>query len=495
LSRGLYPIITKEHTAEPCMLFSSITFIVCFLPVVLLLYYYCPAVKTRNNLLLLASLIFYAWGEPVYVILMLFSIMINYRTGTLLGKTKYANSTRRCILAMGILINLFLLFYFKYFVFSERIINKILRISNHPQFQLTLLNIALPLGISFYTFQSISYLADVYKNPALIQKNIVNLGLYISFFPQLIAGPIVRYHDINEQIKERSHSINSFVSGIERFIIGLSKKVLIANVMAIEADRILGLSPDSVPFYYLIFGIICYTFQIYYDFSGYSDMAIGLGKMFGFTILENFNYPYVSKTITEFWRRWHISLSNWFRDYLYIPLGGNRKGKIRTIINLFIVFFTTGLWHGAAGNFVIWGLGHGLLLFVEKLFGNKIGSTIKNKRLKNILGHLYTMVFVIVLWAFFRLGTKESLNFLEKVFTLNHGDENTILYVKSMIDVQFMVYFVAAMLFSFPWDKKSIIVRRLNFTPLRYGALIALLILSISSLASNSYNPFIYFRF
>jgi alginate O-acetyltransferase complex protein AlgI len=291
---------------------------------------------------------------------MLFSIAINYRIGILLGDVKI---NRRGVLAVGILINISLLFYFKYFIFFERVINKIFRVIDYPQFQLPLLNIALPIGISFYTFQSISYLVDVYKNPVLIQKNILDLGLYISFFPQLIAGPIVRYHDINEQIKERSHSINLFVSGIERFIIGLSKKVLIANTMAMTADRIFVLPSNSVPYYYLFLGIICYTFHIYYDFSGYSDMAIGLGRMFGFNILENFNYPYISKTITEFWRRWHISLSSWFKDYLYIPLGGNRKGRKRTTINLFIVFFTTGLWHGAEINFVLWGLGHGLLLF------------------------------------------------------------------------------------------------------------------------------------
>jgi alginate O-acetyltransferase complex protein AlgI len=477
------------------MLFSSITFIICFLPIVLLIYYYCPTVKEKNNLLLLASLIFYAWGEPKYILVMLFSILVNYRTGILIGETKYSNTSRRCILAIGILVNISLLFYFKYFVFSERILNKIFRIIAYLQFQLPLLNIALPIGISFYTFQSISYLVDVYKSPALVQKNILNLGLYISFFPQLIAGPIVRYHDINEQIKERGHSVSLFASGIERFIIGLSKKVLIANVMAIAADRILDLPANSVPFYYLILGIICYTFQIYYDFSGYSDMAIGLGKMFGFNIPENFNYPYVSKTITEFWRRWHISLSSWFRDYLYIPLGGNRKGKKRRTINLFIVFFTTGLWHGAEINFVFWGLGHRLLFFAEKVFGKRIGSIIRNNNLKNVLGHLYTMVSVVILWVFFRLDTRGSLNFLKELLTLNQGSENAVLFIDSMIDAHFIVCFAAAIIFAFPFWRKTAILHQLNFIYIRYCALILLLILSICSLASNSYNPFIYFRF
>jgi alginate O-acetyltransferase complex protein AlgI len=423
---------------------------------------------------------------------MLFSIAVNYRAGILLGSTKI---NKRAVLAAGILVNISLLFYFKYFVFSERVINRILRIIDYPQFQLPFLNIALPIGISFYTFQSISYLVDAYKNPALIQNNILNLGLYISFFPQLIAGPIVRYHDINEQIKERGHSVHLFVSGIERFITGLSKKVLIANTMAVTADRIFLVPPDSVPFYHLVLGIICYTFQIYYDFSGYSDMAIGLGKMFGFNILENFDYPYISRTMTEFWRRWHISLSSWFKDYLYIPLGGNRKGGKRTTLNLFIVFFTTGLWHGAEINFVLWGLGHGLLLFFEKTFGGKVGLIIKNRWIKSILGHVYTMFSVILLWVFFRLGIKESLGFYKNIFILNRGNENIALFLDSMIDAQFVICFILAVVFVFPFYKRGEEARSVIFTGLKYCALVVLLILSICSLAANSYNPFIYFRF
>jgi alginate O-acetyltransferase complex protein AlgI len=260
--------MAKKHMERFYMLFSSITFIVCFLPIILLIYYYCPIVKARNYFLLLASLIFYAWGGPKYVFVMIFSILLNYRIGVLLDETAYPKINRRCILVIGILANILLLFYFKYFVFSERIINKLFRMTSYAQFQLPLLDIILPLGISFYTFQSISYLVDVYKNPALVQKNILNLGLYISFFPALIAGPIVRYQHINKQIEERKHSLDLFTQGIERFIIGLSKKVLIANVMAMTADRIFVLPPNSVPFYYLVLGIICYTLQIYYDFSG-----------------------------------------------------------------------------------------------------------------------------------------------------------------------------------------------------------------------------------
>jgi alginate O-acetyltransferase complex protein AlgI len=477
------------------MLFSSIPFIVCFLPLVLLAYYYCPFIQARNTLLLFASLIFYGWGEPNNVLVMLFSILINYRIGVFLGDTALSNSVRRGVLAAGVLANVLLLFYFKYFVFSEWVINEIFRMIHYPQFQLPILNIVLPLGISFYTFQSLSYLVDVYKKPSLVQKNILYLGLYISFFPQLIAGPIVRYNDINEQIKERVSSVSVFCAGIERFIIGLAKKVLIDNGMAAMADRILDLPPSLVSCYFLALGIICYALQIYYDFSGYSDMAIGLGKMFGFTIRENFNYPYSSKTIKEFWTRWHISLSAWFKDYLYIPLGGNRKGKARTVLNLFIVFFITGLWHGAAVNFVFWGLGHGLLLFNEKLFGRRIGAAIKNNLLKNMLGHLYTLFSVFLLWVFFRLGMRRSLRFVRELLTFNQGVRAISSLIQSEMTVPFIFCFIAAVVFAFPWQ------RRFNMTTLadlnlpRLGVLVALLILSICALASNSYNPFIYFRF
>jgi alginate O-acetyltransferase complex protein AlgI len=424
---------------------------------------------------------------------MLFSIAVNYRAALGIGNKNYIIQKRRILLAAGIIVNLLLLFYFKYFVFSERIINKLFRMINYPQIQLPLLNIVLPIGISFYTFQSISYLVDVYKEPSLVQKNILDLGLYISFFPQLIAGPIVRYHDINEQIKNRTSSVESFSYGIERFIIGLSKKVLIANTMAAMADMILDkTSYESISALYLVLGIVSYAFQIYYDFSGYSDMAIGLAKMFGFTILENFNYPYMSKSMTEFWRRWHISLSSWFRDYLYIPLGGNRKGKARTTLNLFIVFFSTGLWHGAAVNFVMWGLGHGILLFIEKSLKGKI--MIKNRIAGNIAGHVYVIVSIVLLWVFFRLGIRESFSFLKNIFTLNAGDNGINSFVKISVDIQYKIGLFAAFAFSFPWWRKIAVLKGINII-IRYFLLIVLLALSICMLASNAYNPFIYFRF
>ncbi|GMO21502.1 MAG: MBOAT family protein [Termitinemataceae bacterium] len=477
------------------MLFSSLTFIIAFLPLVLIVYYYCPTIKTRNYFLLIASFVFYAWGEPKYVLVMLVSILLNYRCGILLAEQVFSKSTRRFVLAAGITLNLLLLFYFKYFTFSERIINKIFRMIDCPQFQVPLLDIALPLGISFYTFQSISYLADVYKRPCMAQNNILNLGLYISFFPQLIAGPIVRWHDINLQIQERAHSTEFFSRGAGRFIVGLSKKVLIANTMAAMADEIFSFSFQSIPFYFLVLGIVCYTFQIYYDFSGYSGMAIGLGMMFGFNIPENFNYPYASKSITEFWRRWHISLSLWFKDYLYIPLGGNRKGKLRTTLNLFIVFFTTGLWHGAALNFIVWGLGHGTLLFFEKIYAHKIAKIIKNQKLRNFCGHLYMLITVILLWVFFRFGIKESLRFMHGIFSLNQGSKSVELFINAGIGRQFIISFFAAVCFAFPWWKKiSALYNHALIIP-RYAALIILLILSFCQLASGTYNPFIYFRF
>jgi alginate O-acetyltransferase complex protein AlgI len=329
----------------------------------------------------------------------------------------------------------------------------------------------------------------------MVQKNPLNLGLFISFFPQLIAGPIVRYHDINEQIRNRTHNPDLFAHGIERFITGLAKKVLIANTMAEAADTILGFAPEAVPSFYLLLAIISYSFQIYYDFSGYSDMAIGLSKMFGFEILENFNYPYISRSITEFWRRWHISLSSWFKDYLYIPLGGNRKGKTRTTINLFIVFFTTGLWHGAAFNFIFWGMGHGILLFIEKIFGPKINKHFKDSTIKSILSHVYTLSCIVLLWVFFRLGIRESFDFIKNIFLFKRGNDYTGDYINLFIGSQYYIYLFFAVIFSFPWWRKIYVFPKIILLPIRYIVLIILLVLSICTLATDAYNPFIYFRF
>lgn len=485
------------------MLFSSVTFLVLFLPIVIVLYYFSTTIKSRNIILLIVSIIFYAWGEPKYVFLMIASIMINYRIGIELGKFNFTSGIRKLILSIGVLINISLLFIFKYLGFTSTLINLIfLKTLNMDP--VPIINIVMPIGISFYTFQALSYLIDVYRKPEIVQNSLLSLGLYITFFPQLIAGPIVRYHDINLQIEQRNSSTQMFSAGVERFIIGLSKKVLLANNFAIVADTIYSLPYSSYTTYYSWIAIIAYSMQIFFDFSGYSDMAIGLGKMFGFSLLENFNYPYAAKSITDFWRRWHISLSSWFKDYIYIPLGGNRKGIIRTYLNLYIVFLLTGLWHGASINFILWGLGHGTLLFIEKK--TNFTNSIKSNILK-ILSHVYTILSVMILWVFFRNGTKDSIKIILKMFGINYSIftnkpveivDSAILY--RTVDNYFYILLFIGILFSFPWWRRIGIKIRIEkysklFGAIKYFVIVILLVLSFASLANNSYNPFIYFRF
>jgi alginate O-acetyltransferase complex protein AlgI len=482
------------------LLFSSITFILYFLPLTLLVYYCCPPITGKNGILLFFSLLFYAWGEPVYVLVMIVSIVLNYAAGLGIGKGS-SPGKRRLFLVIGVTLNLLVLFLFKYLGFFMGMINTVLSLSAaHVAHVPELHNpgLVMPIGISFYTFQAISYLADVYKNPAMARKNPLNVGLYISFFPQLIAGPIVRYHDINEQIVRRNHGIENFSRGIERFITGLAKKALLANVFGELADGVFDMPLDSLPSFYLCLALLAYALQIYYDFSGYSDMAVGLGLLFGFSLPENFNYPYASRSVTEFWRRWHISLSTWFRDYLYIPLGGNRNGQARTVRNLFIVFLITGLWHGAAWNFVFWGLGHGIFLFVERTLGKKIGRRIKDGPFKSILSHGYTVCAVVALWIFFRLGLGDGLSFIRGLFRgispagSSAGTSADYITLGMLADLRFYVYFAAGILCAFPWWKKL----PFSMHPvLRKGLLLCLLVLAISSLASDAYTPFIYFRF
>ena len=330
------------------MVFSSLTFLLLFLPITLFFYFIIPKTKTnlRNIVLLIVSLIFYAWGEPIYILLMMFSIIINYFLGLILDKS----NKRKLWLIISIFFNIGLLFFFKYTDFFLSNLNNLFNI------EIPLLNLTLPIGISFYTFQILSYVIDVYRKEVQVQKNILKLATYITLFPQLIAGPIVRYITICDELNKRDESIKNFASGLRRFILGLGKKVIIANNVAILADAVFNNSPNGVGSLIIWLGAIAYTIQIYFDFSGYSDMAIGLGKMFGFNFLENFNYPYIAKSITDFWRRWHISLSSFFRDYLYIPLGGNRCSKIKWFRNIFIVWFLTGLWHGASWNYIVWGV-------------------------------------------------------------------------------------------------------------------------------------------
>ncbi len=392
------------------MLFSSMVFLWCFLPVVLIGYYLLDK-RWRNLFLLLTSLIFYAWGEPRYIVLMLCSILINYGGGITVGNPSADSMRKKCCLALNILGNLALLGYFKYANFFVDSLNDVF-----PGVIADFGKIALPIGISFYTFQGMSYVIDVYRGDVKPQKNVLNIALYVSFFPQLVAGPIVKYHDVAEQIVSREHSVQKMAYGIRRFLFGLAKKVLIANTAAMTADEIFALDASSLSPSAAWLGILCYTLQIYYDFSGYSDMAIGLGKMFGFTFLENFNYPYISKSIQDFWRRWHISLSTWFKEYLYIPLGGNRMGSRRTYLNLLIVFAVTGIWHGAAWAFLVWGLYHGFFLLLERAGLKKL----LERRFMTPFAHCYTILVFMVGWVFFRCDTLAlGASYLKAMFVPN----------------------------------------------------------------------------
>ncbi len=463
------------------MIFSSITFLFYFLPIVMAIYYIVPK-KMKNIVLLISSLIFYAYGEPKYVFLMIFSIIATYIFGLLINKyrnTKYA----KMILFSSIFINLGLLIYFKYFDFIIQNIN--LWLSSN----IDLLNVLLPIGISFYTFQTISYLIDVYKNEVDVQKNFFNLALYISLFPQLIAGPIVRYKDIQEQLENRNYTIEKFAIGIRRFVIGLGKKVLIANLLG-ELINIFAISTDkSVIFYWLY--AISGMLQIYFDFSGYSDMAIGLGSMLGFKFPENFNYPYIAKSITDFWRRWHISLSSWFRDYIYIPLGGNRVSSIKNIRNILIVWLLTGLWHGAAWNFIIWGLYFGILLIIEKKFLLKY-----IEKLPNIIRILYTNFIVMISFIIFNgNGINQILENVKGLFGIGNipfTSTESIYYLKSYFVVILIGILGSTPIFKEKLNKEKI---RKFINVLEPLVLMAIFIISTSYIIDGSFNPFLYFRF
>ena len=463
------------------MVFSSLIFLWLFLPIVLGVYFLAQD-KYRNLLLLIASLFFYAWGEPIYILVMVFSILANYICGRFIisenGKNKLA-------LVIGIIVNLSLLGVFKYSGFVIENINALtgLNIAIKP--------LSLPIGISFYTFQSISYLVDIYRGVCEPQKNIIKMGLFISFFPQLIAGPILKYYDIAAQIDHRQVTLAGANEGATRFIIGLAKKVVIANIMAKTADEIFALNIADISTPEAWIGIIAYTFQIYFDFSGYSDMAIGLGKMFGFKINENFNYPYIASSIKDFWRRWHISLSTWFKEYLYIPLGGNREGKLKTYRNLLIVFFMTGLWHGASWNFVVWGMWHGLFIVLEKII--PIEKFLRWRPVQMV----YTMMIVICGWVFFRADNlSHAISYLKKMFVPYKMDENLsfwtrefqIALVLSIVCCGIISALYQRIPYGQIWKQKVVNIVRPAFCWVA-------LYLSIILLASNTYNPFIYFRF
>ena len=387
------------------MLFSSNVFLFAFLPSVLLVYYLCPR-WLRNPVLLLWSLVFYGWGEPVYLLLMVGTIVLNFLFGWWIQVWRAKEKDARWILAIGVAANLMILGYFKYAGFFVTQLKTLI-----PGLSgLAVPEIALPIGISFYVFQSMSYILDVYRGDAPVQKNVLTFGTYVTLFPQLIAGPIVRYQDVAQQLESRREDVSKFASGVSLFIIGLGKKMLIANAMGSLWELLQPHTGTAAAWV----GILAYTLQIYFDFSGYSDMALGLGRMFGLEFLENFNYPYISASVTEFWRRWHISLSTWFREYVYIPLGGNRKGKPRQIVNLLIVWSLTGFWHGASWNFMLWGLYYALLLIAEKLFVGKLLA-----QLPKFVGHIYTMLIVMLGWALFYFEDMGALGgFFRQAFTV-----------------------------------------------------------------------------
>ena len=468
------------------MLFSSMIFLWLFLPIVFILYYVIDK-KFRNLLLLIASIIFYAWGGVSYTLIMFSSITINYIFALLIDKTIEDYKKKRVYLIFCVILNLLILGYFKYTDFVISIINSI---SKKEVIQLK--NIVLPIGISFYTFQALSYVIDVYREQNKAQKNIINLALYISFFPQLIAGPIVKYHDIDSQIVNRKESLENISYGIKRFIYGLSKKVILANMFALSCDEILKQPIGDIGTALAWVAAILYTLQIYYDFSGYSDMAIGLGHMFGFKFLENFNYPYISKSVQEFWRRWHISLSTWFKEYLYIPLGGNRKGKYFTYLNLFIVFFATGLWHGASFNFIIWGLWHGLFLVIERVFLSEILEKNKFK----LLNHIYVILVFVLGWVLFRAN---DLKHALELYKLMFSYKESVYTVRYFFYPQTLVCFIFGILFSglfqssFPKVKAAIFSSRVYV--LESIIQFILLFICIMYLVNGTYNPFIYFRF
>ena len=468
------------------MVFSSLTFLSIFLPVVLALYYLLPTLRIKNVLLIAVSLLFYAYGEPVYVLLMIASIIINYIFGRLLGTEN--KKKRQWILAVAVVINIGLLVVFKYLDMMVQTVNQI------SGSEIPLVGLALPIGISFFTFQALSYVIDVYRREVEPQKNLWNVMLYISFFPQLIAGPIVKYHDIQEQIDNRNTDVKEIAEGLRRFIIGLSKKVLISNTMALTADALFAAGAGELNILSAWIAAIAYMLQIYFDFSGYSDMAIGLGHMFGFRFLENFRYPYISANIQEFWRRWHISLSTWFKEYLYIPLGGNRKGKARTCLNKMIVFFSTGLWHGANWTFVLWGLWHGVFLLFEQVC--------PVKKLPKVLAHIYALLVVCVGFVMFRADTFGQGMFM--IGTMFSGWEFSSVQMAILweqLTPIFLVTLVAAVIGSAPVLPKAAeacLARENLRKPATYFSYIAsfvLLILCMLSLSSGTYNPFIYFRF
>lgn len=469
------------------MIFSSLLFLFSFLPFVLIGNYLWRNIKWQNAFLFIASLYFYAWGEREKVFVMLGSILVNFLVGKWIEKKE--GRGRAVALTVGVVVNLGVLVYFKYSRFFIENINQLLDVFNIPIIE-GLKYERLPLGISFYTFQSMSYLVDVYRKEVKAQRNFLNLGLYVALFPQLVAGPIVRYNEIAAQLVKRTQSLSKFNEGIRRFVIGLGKKMLLANPMAYVADEIYMLPVDDITTPMAWMAAIAYSLQIYFDFSGYSDMAIGLGKMFGFDLAENFNFPYIAKSIREFWTRWHISLSIWFRDYLYIPLGGSRGSTLFTMRNLLIVFFITGLWHGASWSFIGWGLFHGFFILIERVGFDKI-----LKRIPFIFQHIYLLLVVIFGWVFFRIENWGDAIFLQKTMLgLNRID--SLSNLKIIMNNYYWIVFILAIIFCFPLLKYKNVHEKIKRVKLiEVLGLLLIFLLSIVEMASNTYSPFIYFRF
>ena len=465
------------------MLFTSISFLYYFLPASIIIYFITPK-KYKNIILLIASLLFYFYGEPKYVFLMILEIIIAYIGAILIDK--YKNQSKN-ILIITLFIHVFLLIIFKY---TDFIIQTINDISNA---NIKLLNIALPIGISFYTFQIISYIIDVYNGKVKVQKNIIKLATYVSLFPQLVAGPIVRYQTVEKELDNRVHSFNNFAYGIRRFSVGLAKKVLIANALGELCSKAPATSEETVVFFW-IFGI-SYMLQLYFDFSAYSDMAIGLGRIFGFHFPENFNYPYISKSITEFWRRWHISLSTWFKDYVYIPLGGNRVSRYKQIRNILIVWLLTGIWHGANWTFLIWGLLFGIILIIEKIFLNKF-----MEKLPSFIRRIYVLFIVMILFIIFSSDNMSvALSNIKGLFGMNGEafiNDYTLHYLNSYLPVLIIALFGATPFIKILIDKlrKNKYVNNI-INILEPILIVVILIVVTSYLIDNSYNPFLYFRF
>ena len=463
------------------MIFSSIPFLFFFFPLFILLYFTLPF-KYKNYILLLFSLIFYAWGEPIYILLMIFSSIVDFINGKNIEKYKDDNKKKKIYLIISIIINISLLGFFKYADFFIKVINNILYLD------IPLLNLGLPIGISFFTFQTMSYSIDVYRGDVKAEKDFLTFMTYVCMFPQLIAGPIVRYETVSSELHKRDINFKKFADGFTRFLRGLFKKVLIANNIGLLFTLITSSEVNDISIMTGVLAIVSYAFQIYFDFSGYSDMAIGIGNMCGFTFLENFNYPYISKSITEFWRRWHISLSSWFKDYVYIPLGGSRVNILKNIRNILIVWILTGFWHGASWNFIFWGLYYGILLLLEKFVLKKYID-----KLPDFVKHIYTIVLVFIGWMIFAFDDSKYLFGFIKALTSNKFVDSAFLYYFK----NYFVILVIATLFSLPvYSKVKEKMNNTIFTSLlSISIYVILFIITLSYLVSDTYNPFLYFRF